>query len=188
VQAGLVLCAGGTLSLFGGLEAGAGPEIITVPLLLMGLGVGALASQLGAVTVSSVPDAQSAEVGGLQNTATNLGASLGTALVGSILIASLSTAFLHGVERNPAVPASVKDQVGVSLASGVPFVSDADLQTALDDAGVGSSTADAIIDENEKARIAGLRSALGIVALVAVGALLFTRRIPSQQSQAAPPT
>jgi EmrB/QacA subfamily drug resistance transporter len=188
VQVGLLLCAAGTLSLFGGLEVGAGPEIITVPLLLMGLGVGALASQLGAVTVSSVPDTQSAEVGGLQNTATNLGASLGTALVGSILIASLSTAFLHGVEQNPTVPASVKDQVGVSLASGAPFVSDADLQTALDDAGVSSAATDAIIDENEKARIASLRSALGVVALVAVGALLFTRRIPSEQSQSAPPT
>jgi hypothetical protein len=39
-----------------------------------------LASQLGAVTVSAVPDEQSPEVGGLQNTATNLGASLGNAL------------------------------------------------------------------------------------------------------------
>ena len=47
---------------------------MTVPLLLAGLGIGALASQLGAVTVSAVPDELSPEVGGLQNTATNLGA------------------------------------------------------------------------------------------------------------------
>ena len=50
------------------LDAGAGPEIVTWPMLLAGLGIGALASQLGAVTVSSVPDEQSGEVGGLQNT------------------------------------------------------------------------------------------------------------------------
>jgi hypothetical protein len=37
-------------------------------MLLAGLGIGALASQLGSVTVSSVPDEQSGEVGGLQNT------------------------------------------------------------------------------------------------------------------------
>ena len=55
------------------LDAGAGPEIVTWPMLLSGLGVGALASQLGSVTVSSVPDEQSGEVGGLQNTLTNLG-------------------------------------------------------------------------------------------------------------------
>jgi EmrB/QacA subfamily drug resistance transporter len=185
VRIGLVLFTAGTLALIGGLEVGAGAEIITIPLLLMGLGVGALASQLGAVTVSSVPDAQSAEVGGLQNTATNLGASLGTALVGSILIASLSTAFLHGVEQNPAIPASVKSEVGVSLASGVPFVSDSDLRTALDGAGVSGTTADAIVKTNEKARIVGLRSALAIVALVSIGSLFFSRGIPSQQPQRA---
>ena len=58
------------------------PRSSRVPLLLLGLGIGALASQLGAVTVSAVPDELSPEVGGLQNTATNIGASLGTALAG----------------------------------------------------------------------------------------------------------
>ena len=77
-----------------------------MPLLLAGLGIGALASQLGSVTVSAVPDDESAEVGGLQNTATNLGASLGTALAGSLLIAILTTSFLTGIEQNDAVPAA----------------------------------------------------------------------------------
>ena len=66
------------------LDAGAGPEIVTWPMLLAGLGIGALASQLGSVTVSSVPDEQSSEVGGLQNTITNLGISVGTALAGAM--------------------------------------------------------------------------------------------------------
>ena len=82
VHWGLVALLAGIVSLILALEAGAGAEIVTVPMLLAGLGVGALSSQLGAVTVSAVPDEQSGEVGGLQNTATNLGASLGTALVG----------------------------------------------------------------------------------------------------------
>ena len=85
------------------LDAGAGPEIVTWPMLLAGLGVGALASQLGAVTVSSVPDEQSGEVGGLQNTLTNLGASIGTALAGAVLISALTTSFLTGIDDNAAV-------------------------------------------------------------------------------------
>ena len=48
-----------------------------------------------------VPDERSAEVGGLQNTVTNLGASMGTALAGSILIATLTASFLQGVSNNP---------------------------------------------------------------------------------------
>jgi predicted MFS family arabinose efflux permease len=72
----------GIVSLFASIDPAAGAEIVTVPLLLAGLGIGALASQLGAVTVSAVPDEDSPEVGGLQNTGTNLGASIGTALAG----------------------------------------------------------------------------------------------------------
>jgi hypothetical protein len=63
----------GIVVLVAALDVGAGPEVVTWPLLLAGLGIGALASQLGGVTVSAVPDEQSAEVGGLQNTVTKPG-------------------------------------------------------------------------------------------------------------------
>ena len=64
---------------------------------------------------------------------------------------------------------------------GVPFVSDADLKTSLDKAGVAPSTADAIVAENETARLDGLRSSLSVLALVALVALFLTRRIPTVQ-------
>ena len=99
-----------------------------MPMLLVGLGIGALASQLGAVTVSAVPDDQSPEVGGVQNTMTNLGASLGTALAGSLLIATLTSSFLTNVQQSQAIPASAKEQAQVELAGGIPFISDADLE------------------------------------------------------------
>ena len=63
----------GTWGFFKPTLDGAGPEITTWPMLLAGLGVGALASQLASITVSSVPDEQSGEVGGLQNTITRGG-------------------------------------------------------------------------------------------------------------------
>ena len=105
VRLGLASMTAGTLVLIGGISPGADAGIVTIPMLLMGLGIGALASQLGAVTVSAVPDRESAEVGGLQNTVTNLGASLGTALVGAVLIASLTTGLIHGVQASSAIPA-----------------------------------------------------------------------------------
>ena len=136
VQLGFLALFAGLVVMVAALDAGAGPEIVTWPMLLAGLGVGALASQLGSVTVSSVPDEQSGEVGGLQNTLTNLGASIGTALAGAVLISALTASFMTGIQNNPAVPADVKSKAKVELAGGVPFVSDADLKTALDKAGV----------------------------------------------------
>jgi MFS family permease len=183
----------GFLSLFAGivvmlalLDNGAGPEIVTWPMLLAGLGVGALASQLGSVTVSAVPDEQSGEVGGIQNTVTNLGASIGTALAGAVLISALTSSFLTGIENNPAVPHEVAAQAQVKLGGGIPFISDKDLTAALDKAGVPPKTADAIVTENSNARIAGLRSSLSLLAIVALIALFATRRIPTKQPTASP--
>jgi MFS family permease len=181
VQLGFVALFVSLVVLIAGLEAGAGPEIVTGPMLFAGLGVGALASQLGSVTVSSVPDEQSGEIGGLQNTVTNLGASMGTALAGAVLISGLTASFFSGIAGNPDVPAEVTATAEVELAGGIPFVSDADLDTALADAGVPSETADAIIDENSDARLAGLRASLSVLALFALAALLFSRQIPTTQ-------
>ena len=64
VRLGLLAMLAGIVALFSSIDTAAGAEIVTVPLLLAGLGIGALASQLGAVTVSAVPDEESPEVGG----------------------------------------------------------------------------------------------------------------------------
>jgi hypothetical protein len=133
------------------------------------------------VTVSAVSDEQSGEVGGLQNTGTQLGASIGTALAGAILISALTAAFFTGTQNNPAIPDNLAVNAQTQLATGVPFMSDKDLQKALDDAGVSGETADAVVDENAQARIAGLRSALAVLALITLLALLVTRGIPTVQ-------
>jgi len=186
VRFGLLALFAGTAVLLGALDANSGPEVVLLPMLLVGLGIGALASQLGAVTVSAVPDDESPEVGGIQNTMTNLGASLGTAVAGSILIAALSTGFLNNIENSSAIPEQVKSEAQVKLAGGVPFVSDADLTSALDKAGANSKTTDAALDAYRDARITGLRSALGILALLTIVALFFTGRIPKRQPGSAP--
>jgi hypothetical protein len=180
VRLGLLSLLAGTVVLLGALDPDAGAEIVFVPMLLVGLGIGALASQLGAVTVSAVPDDQSPEVGGVQNTMTNLGASLGTALAGSLLIATLTSSFLTNVQQSPAIPASAKEQAQVELAGGIPFISDADLETALDEAGASSETTDAAVEANADARLDGLRSALAILAVLAVLALFLAQSIPTR--------
>jgi EmrB/QacA subfamily drug resistance transporter len=186
VRLGLLAMLAGIVILLVAIDPAADARIVTVPLLLAGLGIGALASQLGAVTVSAVPDELSPDVGGLQNTAMYLGAALGTALAGSIMITSLTAAFLLGVQENPAIPEQVKTQASVQLAGGVPFLSDADLQMALDQAAVPPPVADAAIEVNRDARVEGLQSALTVLALFAAVGLFAARRIPDRPQRSAP--
>ncbi|NUK67027.1 MFS transporter [Streptomyces lunaelactis] len=187
VRLGVLALLAGAVVLIAALDADAGAEIVTIPLLLIGLGMGALASQLGSVTVSAVPDKQSAEVGGIQNAVTNLGASIGTALAGSIMIAALTASFLTSVEQNEAIPADVKSQATVELQSGVPFLSDAQLKDALDESGTSAEVTQAALDANEAARLDGLRAALAILALAALLAMFFTQRIPTTQPRSTEP-
>ena len=179
VRAGLLALLAGTVVLLAALDADSGAEIVLVPMLLIGLGIGALASQLGAITVSAVPDDQSPEVGGIQNTMTNLGASMGTALAGSIMIGAVASSFVAGILASPDIPGRVKEQAQVELAGGVPFISDADLETALDDAHVSRRTTNAALEAYGEARIDGLRSALAILALLDLVALFLAQRIPT---------
>lgn len=187
VSWGLASLLAGIVALIGALEAGAGPEVVTVPLLLAGLGVGALSSQLGAITVSAVPDERSGEVGGIQNTGTNLGASLGTALAGSVLIGALTSSFFIGIESNDAVRDAVADQAQTELVGGVPFVSDQDLETALATTELSPAEAQAIVDENSDARLVGLRSALTVLAVIAMLAIFMTRLLPTRPVGSADP-
>jgi MFS family permease len=180
VRLGLLAMFAGIVVLLAAVDPAADARIVTLPLLLAGLGIGALASQLGAVTVSAVPDELSPEVGGLQDTATNLGAAIGTALAGSLLITALTTSFLQGVQQNPAVPDQVKSQANVQLAGGVPFLSDTGLREALAWAGTDPAVTQAALEVNRQARVDGLRSALTVLALIALVGLFVARRVPDR--------
>jgi predicted MFS family arabinose efflux permease len=188
VRFGILSLLAGTLVLLGSITPSSGAGAVFVPLLLVGLGIGALASQLGAVTVSALPDDRSPEVGGVQNSVTNLGASFGTAIAGSIMIAALTASFLTNVDKNPAISDAVNQKAQVELSSGIPFISDADLKVALQDAGLSQQETDAIVEANAQARIDGLRAALAVLALLALAALFFTGRIPERPVGTGPPS
>jgi EmrB/QacA subfamily drug resistance transporter len=185
-RVGMLALIAGILVLIASLEVGADSSIVFIPMLIIGFGIGALASQLGNVTVSSVPTEKSSEVGGLQNTASQLGASIGTALAGSILIAALTASFLSGIEANPNVPQAMKTQANTSLAAGAPFVSDSEAQAQLEKAGVPADVQDEVLATYKDSQIAGLRTALSILAVMGVIALFFTGRIPKKQPGSEP--
>ena len=58
------------------------------PFIVIGLGIGALLSQVANVTLSGVADEQRGSATGVYNTGKELGTSLGTAIVGTAMLAS----------------------------------------------------------------------------------------------------
>jgi Na+/melibiose symporter-like transporter len=180
VRAGLLLLAAATALLAVLLDqVGVGPESVTAPFLLMGAGLGMLASQLGNVIVSSEPVERSGEVGGLQYTAQNLGGSLGTALIGAVVIGSLTSLLMAGISSSAAIDDELEAAATTELTAGADFVSDEQLSAALSDSGLDEQEQAAILDANAEARIGALQKGMVATSLLAFLALFFTARVPS---------
>jgi hypothetical protein len=190
-QAGLVALTVAAVVLLGTIDVELNAGTFAFALALFGIGAGLLLSQLGNVIMSSVPPEKANEAGGLQGTAQNLGASLGTALIGSVLIAALTNGFVDSVEKNPDVSNRVRDQVGKVAEKGIPVATVDDVEKAARDQGVPPRQADALADDYGKAELRALKRAIGAVALFAALSLWFTRglpgRAPPPQGTSAPP-
>jgi hypothetical protein len=148
-------------------------------LALVGAGNGLMVSQLGNVIMSSVPPKRGSEAGGLQGTAMNLGASLGTALIGSVLIGSLVLNFQTGVLANPALT-DVSAELAATAEQNANFVTTEQVQAAVEEAGLPPEQVDAVVTEYSEAQIVALKAAFAAIVLAALVALWYVRRLPNK--------
>ena len=187
VRSGLALLLAACLLLLATIK----PQIETVPfaiaMAVLGIGMGLIVSQLGNVVQSAVGDEDRSEAGGLQFTAQQLGAAMGTALIGAIVISGLIAGFSGKVAQDPRVSAEVKQQVGIKLEGNVSFVSIDQVQAAADDAGLDKQTADAITESYAEAQLTALKTGLLIAGLLVCAAFFATRSLPSEVQAARPP-
>ncbi len=154
---------------------------VTVSLVLLGIGMGLIASQLGNVIQSAVETDDRGEAGGLQYTAQQLGSALGTALIGSIVLTSLVGAFVDNVAADEVVPPEISDELEVRVGSGASFVASEQVEQVLLEAEVESEVTAAIVDDYEQAQLRSLKGGLLTSAFIALGALAFTRDLPARR-------
>ncbi|MCU0509147.1 MAG: MFS transporter [Anaerolineae bacterium] len=178
VEIGLAAMISGTVLLI----AFTGPDLrnlgFALALALVGAGNGLMVSQLGNVIMSSVPPSRGSEAGGLQGTAMNLGASLGTALIGSLLLASLVLNFQKGVLANEAL-AGVSTQLSATAEANANFVTVEQVGAAAEAAGLSPEQAQAAVTEYAEAQIVALKAAFAGVLLAALVALWYVRHLPT---------
>jgi EmrB/QacA subfamily drug resistance transporter len=185
-QAGLVALAAAAFLLLGTIDVELSETEFAVALAVFGVGAGLLLSQLGNVIMSSVGPAQTNEAGGLQGTAQNLGASLGTALIGAVMIAALTSGFVSRVQENPAIPPEVQERIAQGAEAGIPVVPVDEVEAAATDGGLPDEQAAAIAADYGEAELEGLKRAIGAVAIFALLGLWFTRRLPGKTEASKP--
>jgi EmrB/QacA subfamily drug resistance transporter len=166
------------------------PQVDTVPfgiaMALLGIGMGLIVSQLGNVVQSAVGEEDRGEAGGLQYTAQQVGASLGTALIGAVVITGLVAAFNANVTANPDLSNATKQEVSVRLEGSVSFVSADQVRTAAEQAQLPPKEIDAIVAHYEDAQLSALKFGLLAAAFLACAAFLGTSGLPSRAGPQAP--
>jgi EmrB/QacA subfamily drug resistance transporter len=180
VRVGLVITLLSTLMLLAVIK----PELDTGPFLaamgVLGIGMGLIISQLGNVVQSAVSDRDRSEAGGVQNTAQQLGSSLGTALLGAVVISGLIAAFSDNVAADPRISEDVGEQVEIRLGGAVSFVSSEQVRDGATDAGLDSETVDALVESYEDAQLDALKTAFLFAAFIVLASFWATRRLPTR--------
>jgi EmrB/QacA subfamily drug resistance transporter len=132
-----------------------------------GFGMGLLFGQINNLTLSAVPVTESGEASGVNNTLRQVGATLGAAIMGAILISTLTTNLVNGVKASTAIPDAAKSQISETVrtqASNIEFGS------ASSNPAIPQNLATEITNISREATASGNRTVL----LYSTGIILLT--------------
>ncbi len=180
VRAGLLAILAAVVMLLATIDPQIDDLDFAIAMTALGLGMGFVVSQLGNVVQSAVDDSERSEAGGLQYTAQQFGAALGTALIGAVLISGLINSFGEDVAANPAISDEVQGQVGVRLEGDVSFVAATQVRASAEEAGVSAAEADELVGNYEDAQLRALKTALLAAGLITLFSLAGTRNLPRE--------
>lgn len=181
VRMGQLALIGGALFLTGAISPEMNGWLFGLALFTVGGGLGLLVSQIGNVTMSAVEESRSSEVGGLQGTFQNLGSSLGTAVIGSIMITSLTSGFVASVGSNPDISSSVQTTVQEKSTSGIPIASASQVEEYALQSGLPESEAQEVAEDYSSSQIESLRVSMFMLVLMAMAMLALSKNIPDKK-------
>ncbi len=117
IQAGLLISAVGGYILWRSITVDATPMDLAPGFIVFGAGMGFVMAQISNLTLSAVSVQQAGEAAGVNNTFRQIGSSLGSAIVGAILLTSLATNVQSQVNASTTIPNNVKPALLQSLAT-----------------------------------------------------------------------
>ena len=119
IQVGLLVLFGGGFLLARAMNDAVAGADLAVSMAIIGLGIGLIVAQLPNLVLSGVEPEEASEASGLTGTAQNLGMALGTAVVGSVILAVTASSFVSGVAVSPTFTGDQKEAVRVALEADV---------------------------------------------------------------------
>jgi EmrB/QacA subfamily drug resistance transporter len=147
--------------------------------IVFGFGMGLIFGQTSNLALSAVPVYEAGEAAGVNNTFRQLGMSLGSAIIGSIMLSSIAGNLSAGVLSSQVIPTGQKSTISQAVAA----------QTSSIEFGAGLSvpniklapkTTNEITLLSHQATVDANRTALAYAIGVAFLSLLFSTRLPKK--------
>ncbi len=176
VQLGLLLNITSSTILALTLRAASSVNSLILGLAIGGAGLGMMMGQIGNLTISAVSVEQAGEAAGVNNTFRQVGSTLGTAIIGAILIASIAATMTGRVNTSAVIPDGVKPLVNQQIkeqVSNVEFGGGAQLP-----AGIPADIRDEIVRISNDSVTRGNRISLAFAGCFAFLGLLVSFLLP----------
>lgn len=179
IRSGQYLLVFGVLVLLGSISIDLKGLYFGTGMFILGFGLGLLVSQIGNINMSSVGDKDTSQVGGLQGVFQNLGSSMGTAIIGSILVGALTTSFVSNIQSS-SLPTNVKSYVETHSKQGVSIVPLSEVESYAKSKGLSPQEVTEAVDAYSQSQIRALKEALFALFVIALLSLIFSRNIPNK--------
>ena len=178
IQVGIVLVGLGLLSLSAGTTPDQTVVSMALPMTVIGVGVGLLMPQLVNVTLSAVPQSNSAEASGVMNATGMLGYAVGTAVVGAFLLGQFYRGVIDGVLRagDVAVSTAQRDDLAMALQEASETATEATRQAFLNS--LSPAERQLLDGVFEAAMVGAQRVTLLLLVLLVVLTLVLSAFIP----------
>ena len=157
---------------------------VLIGLITFGIGQGALVTLLFNVLVTSSPKELAADVGALRGTASNLAASVGTAVMGTLVVAVLSAGVMSSLTANPVITPDLKQQVDLDS---INFLSNVQLEERLKGTTATPEQITEALRINEDARLRALKVAFFALGCLSTLADFPSRKLPDYRPGEVPP-
>jgi EmrB/QacA subfamily drug resistance transporter len=175
IQLGLVVSVIGAFALRSEFHDTATATTIMPGQILFAVGFGLAFSQLANLTLSAVSVQQAGEASGLNNTFRQVGASLGQALIGALLLSALATQLNTDVTNSKVLPPQVKPNVATQAVTSAESLGTADGGMPKN---LPPQIGKEIVRIKNDAIIKGVRTGLVATIGVAVIALVLSTQLP----------
>ena len=159
---------------------------LVVPLVITGMGLGLLVSQLNNYALAPIEEERISEAAGVNSAAGSFGLSFGLAMAGGLMLAALSFSFTNLTENSTVIPAAQQQQIAAALETDAEVMSN----TALAEQIVGQppEVEAAVLEINDEARNRSLQVALLVpllATLLGLGNSFRMMRLPDVKPSAA---